>query len=307
MMLTRNLAVFVLVLSSVLPGLVGVSYAGDRYHILVLGNDADPDAIPRHSRVFNRVLSELKTQLDNHGLAVYSEEALAPDHFASGKKGRTRHELVLIGKSIKNPPIDVLSSFSIFASVKEISPGNYVKVRVEGELIQVDTGRFLGAFEWDLPGKSTVPNNCSRECVIEEVGKHAQRLARDVGAILAEKLLYKERGTEVTVALEEDTDFNGEPTEYTLKFENFDAQDMLTIQEYLVVFSGYKTHRPISKTPRSAELWYLSDINAAMLDSNLNRMLMQLGLHGFVHVDKNVFTLQQTLVKKKKAAVDKGW
>ena len=45
--------------------------AADMPNILIMGEDADNDTVPRNSRVFKRVLNGLSNELHNEGFNVY--------------------------------------------------------------------------------------------------------------------------------------------------------------------------------------------------------------------------------------------
>ena len=65
---------WVMVTCSLLMMTASSVYAfGDRPNILILGEDADGDSIPRNSRVFKRVESALSLQIQSMGFDVYDE------------------------------------------------------------------------------------------------------------------------------------------------------------------------------------------------------------------------------------------
>ena len=47
------------------------AHAADNPNILVMGEDADEDTVPRNSRVFKRVLTALQGQMDYYSFNVY--------------------------------------------------------------------------------------------------------------------------------------------------------------------------------------------------------------------------------------------
>ncbi len=54
---------------------------------MVFGDDADEDTVPRNSRVFNRVIHALRSQLDDKGFDVYDETAVTNKQNADGEGG----------------------------------------------------------------------------------------------------------------------------------------------------------------------------------------------------------------------------
>ena len=70
------------------------SNAAEKPNILIMGEDADKDTVPRKSRVFNRVLDALSNELHNEGFNALKEildfletEDLQPKHHKQGGGG----------------------------------------------------------------------------------------------------------------------------------------------------------------------------------------------------------------------------
>ena len=91
--------------------------------------------------------------------------------------------------------------------------------------------------------------------------------------------------------------------EYHLIFDNFSAEQVMAIEEYLVVFSGYQSHRPTYSSARRAELWYQSDIKLGRLQRNLHKMLDRLGFHARVSYSGNTFNIEQTVIMAQTATL----
>ncbi len=278
------------------------SYAVEKPNILIMGDDADQDTVPRNSRVFRRVLDTLSNELHNEGFDVFDEVAISLDDFAQGRSRRTDAEIIDIAKSVKRPPIDIAVIFQIYASAKEMSYTTKVKTRVRGRLLMVKSGQRLGNFEVDSPREWNAPADCPRECILEVVGKYSKNLARDVGSVLAEQLaeLYESGDDAVTGKANLQNGFS-------LVFEGFSSDDMFDIEEYLVVFSGYKTHRPVYSGRRHHEYWYESSITATRLNRNLRKMMDHLGARGRVAFSGNEFVLTKIESRKRRKLNPDDW
>ncbi len=278
------------------------SYAVEKPNILIMGDDADQDTVPRNSRVFRRVLDTLSNELHNEGFDVFDEVAVSLDDFAQGRSRRTDAEIIDIAKSVKRPPIDIAVIFQIYASAKEMSYTTKIKTRVRGRLLMVKSGQRLGNFEVDSPREWNAPADCPRECILEVVGKYSKTLARDVGSVLAEQLaeLYESGDDAVTTS---GNLSNG----FSLVFEGFSSDDMFDIEEYLVVFSGYKTHRPVYSGRRHHEYWYESSITATRLNRNLRKMMDHLGARGRVAFSGNEFVLTKIESRKRRKLNPEDW
>lgn len=279
--------------------------AAEKPNLLVLGEDHDPDAIPRDSRVFKRVLVSLQDQMSDKGFDVYDETAVTLENFAQGRKRRSDAEIIDIAKTIKKPPMDVAVIFTIYAAVRDVGYTSKVKVRIEGRLLQVKTGQHLGAFEVKGPPEWNAPAKCNRECVIESVGDYAKTLGNDLGSVLAEKLAWIVAPNQDVTQVKNDSAL---PTAYNLIFDGFNPAEVMKIEEYLVMFSSYKNHRPTYNSNTKAEFWYESGITSSKLNRNLQKMLAELDIRATVQFSGNTYTVQRISLRgKAKPDVNDGW
>lgn len=278
--------------------------AGDNPNLLVMGEDGDKDTVPRSSRVFKRVLDALNEEMHNAGFNMFDETAVTLGDFAQGRSRRSDAEIIDVAKSIRRPPIDVAVIFQIYASAKPLDYTTKIRVRISGRMLNVKTGQRLGNFEVDTPDNTVAEPKCNRECILEVVGKNSKMIAADLGAVLAEKLDWMVAG--------EGQGGSGEsqlPMAYNLIFSGFTPDDMLSIEEYLVIFSGYTSHRPVYSSHRRAEIWYESSIKSAKLDRNLKKMLAELDLRGMVQFAGNTYTIKKIARRNetKKPSTSSDW
>ena len=96
-------------------------YGAGGVNILIMGEDADPDAVPRDSQVFKRVLDALANELNGEGFNVYDETALTLGGFAQGRLRRTDAEIIDIARSLKRPPIDVAVIYTIYSRSRSLA------------------------------------------------------------------------------------------------------------------------------------------------------------------------------------------
>ena len=279
------------------------SNAAEKPNIVIMGEDADRDTIPRNSRVFRRVLDALSNQLNEEGFDVFDETAVTLDDFAQGRTRRTDAEIIDIARLAKRPPLDVAVIFQIYASAAQLSYTTKVKTRITGRLLAVKTGQRLGNFEVDLPREWVAPAKCSRECILEVVGTKSRILANDLGAVLTEKLAHLVARGEPGDNMEQ----GGIPRAYNMVFDGFNEADINDIEEYLIVFSGYKRHRPTFSSSRRHEIWYESDISSGRLNRNLKKMLDHLDLRGTVTFSGNSYTVKKITFRKRRAVKRGEW
>lgn len=278
--------------------------AADYPNLLIMMQDADDDTVPRSSRVADRVMDALTTQLTTEGYRVFNETAVTLDDFAQDRVRRSDAELIDIARSIRRPPIDVVVLYEIFASAQKLDYTTKVRARVVGRMLDVQTGERLGNFELDSPrGDWNVNPGCNRECMLEAIGKNTRILANDIGAVLTQQLEPQVFGGSGGPG-----GGDGRLTQYVLEFDNFTPDDVLAIEEYLVIFSGYDSHRPITTSARRAEFWYQSSITTAKLNRNLNRMLSELDLRAIVRFDGNTFEISKVAQRRQRPqASDNDW
>lgn len=280
------------------------AFAGEQPNILIMGEDADEDTVPRNSRVFKRVLDALAGEMDHEGFDVYDEVAVTLDDFSQGRVRRTDAEIIDIARSVKRPPIDVAVIYSIYASAKVTEYAMKIRTRVSGRLLNVRSGKRLGNFEVELPRADNAPTDCTRECILEIVGKHAKTLAQDLGVILAKKLDYLSpaggnKSSSSPINSDDDDDY-GMSNSYSLVFSGFTPDEISRVEEYIVAFKGYQHHRPVSSSLRNFEYWYESDSKVARLNRNLRMMMELMEEDGRVVYSGNTFTIEKINQRKER-------
>lgn len=284
----RSLSLLIILLSSLLL----TAQAADSPNLLILGTDADKNSVPRDSRVFRQVLATLSNQMNNYSFDVYDETVITLDSFEQGRSRRSDAEIIDIARSVQRPPIDIAVIFSIFVSARDEAYTTKVKANIQGRLLNVKTGKGLGSFAVDSGQFWNAPNDCPRQCLLNVVGDKAHVLANDLGAVLAEKLSWMLDGGQNAGAMERPGE-NAMVTEYDLVFDGFSPAEYSQMEEYLVIFSGYHSHRPVEVRHTRSEIWYKSAIATAKLNRNIHKMLGELALRGSIGFSGNTFTIKK--------------
>ena len=88
-------------------------------NIVVMGEDADEDAVPRGNRIFQRVIAELSETMNLRGYNVYDETAVAMGFTQPNRVRRRDAELIEVARAVSNPPLDVVAIFQIYASASK--------------------------------------------------------------------------------------------------------------------------------------------------------------------------------------------
>ncbi len=292
-----------------------MALATDLPRVMIVGEDADPDTVPRSSRVFKRVLNAISNEMINLGFDVKDETALTHMTHVQGRSRRNDAELIQIAK---DAGIDVLCIFSIYPNAKSNQNSVRVTARIEGRLLSVWDGSRMGNFEAEPQQYQLVPRPYSRNDVLEAIGKLSKIIGSDVGAVLADRLdqyhpggggeSYSDGGGGSGGS---GVSSGGRLLEWTLIFDGFSDDDMLDVEDYITIFTGYDSHRPKTNalnTSSHHELWYKTSIDSAHLKRNMVRMLRKLNMKGRVYISGNeVKIVKQHRVKQRRKQSNSDW
>jgi hypothetical protein len=266
------------------------SLAQDSLNILVMGEDADKDAVPRNNRVFKRVHQALINRFNDEGFDVFDETVVTRDIAVQGRLRRSDAELFDIARTVTRPPIDVVVVFSIYTHTKKKTYFARSEIYIAGRILSVKDGRSLSSFNVKSPKEWVTAPNCEQDCLLETVGDYVEILGNKLGVALISKtkgINFIRKGQEKSLM-----------TTYTLVFDSFTPDDQMSIEEYLVVFSGYKSHRIGHCSMRHCEYSYKSTIGTAALKRNLEKMLNHLQTRGRVVGSGSVFSVEKLTVRK---------
>lgn len=136
--------------------------------------------------------------------------------------------------------------------------------------------------------------------MLETVGDNARILAKDLGAVLNEKLTAAVSSSGVASGT------TGMASGYNIILDGFSAEEMRDVEEYLVVFSGYKNHRPSYSSMRRQELWYETSSDSARINRNLSRMLEHMDMRGRLTFSGNTFAIEKITMRQKRQPIDRS-
>ncbi len=283
--------------------------ASDLPRLMIVGEDADKDTIPRNNRVFKRVINAISNEMVNRGFDIKDETALTHMTHVQGRTRRNDAELIQIAK---DAGIDVLIIFSIYPNVKQNSNSVRATARVEGRLLSVWDGSRMGNFESEPQQYQLVPSPYSRNDVLESVGKMSKIIGADVAAVLADRLEgYYPEGDGSGGGGNGGVSSAGRIKEWTLVFDGFTDDDMLDVEDYLTIFTGYDSHRPKSNalnTSSHHEIWYNTSIDSAHLKRNMVKMLRKMNMKGRVYISgQEVKVVKQHRVKQRRKQSNSEW
>jgi hypothetical protein len=266
--------------------------------VIVMPEDSDPRTVRRSSDINKRVMAELKQSMMNHGFRMLDEEMLAVQLGWEIRDRRPKTELVRAAKlanreATANTRSRALALYRIHAYKEDLGFANEIKVRIDGEIYDLQTNEFIGTYEIPLQSYSA-PAKCNSACISEEVGSHAREIATSIGEVLGRKLAYLSPagggGTSSTVT----SGGSGDPrcrnmtTAYTLRFKRFTNEE---VNELLSVmtntgsmsaaqeFPCFVRYDLLNKQAAVQSYEYVSTATTAKLDQWISIILSDMGLH----------------------------
>jgi hypothetical protein len=156
--------------------------------VLVVGEDANQDSIPRGNRIYTRMLAALTNEMRKLGFTIYDESSVGMETRA--RVHRTDAELISLAQRVPQPPVDAVVAVEVYGSAQQ-DPNSHVirpNIRIAGRVIQVQTGKPLDNFEVVDKGLPPVPLGCDRDCILDNMGEAAQLIAPTVANALASQL-----------------------------------------------------------------------------------------------------------------------
>ena len=315
---TRDRLLALALIGGSLLGLAAQVQAQTRPNIVVMGEDADEDSVPRGNRIFQRVIAELSETMNLRGYNVYDETAVAMGITQANRVRRRDAELIEVARAVQNPPLDVVAVFQVYASASKSAYSDIVRpeVRIPGRLLNVRTGQSLGAFEVAGLQLPPLPQGCDRECLLERVGAEAKSIAADVATALTAKLdgvIAPRRaadtgappaglpnalpGAEPPPAAAVGESCGGLPTAYVVRLNGFSPQEVQAAEEYMAAFRCYEHHRPVRSGGATAEYWYETRSDSARLGRNLRLMLEHMSAPGQVQFSGNTFVISRVATR----------
>ena len=305
------------VLGGALLGLSAQAQAQSRPNLVVMGEDADEDSVPRGNRIFQRVIAELSETMNLRGYNVYDETAVAMGITQANRVRRRDAELIEVARAVQNPPLDVVAVFQVYASASKSAYSDIVRpeVRIPGRLLNVRTGQSLGAFEVAGLQLPPLPQGCDRECLLERVGAEAKSIAADVATALTAKLdgaIAPRRAADALpnalppalpgaepppAAAAAGESCGGLPTAYVVRLTGFSPQEVQAAEEYMAAFRCYEHHRPVRSGGATAEYWYETRSDSARLGRNLRLMLEHMSAPGQVQFSGNTFVISRVATR----------
>jgi hypothetical protein len=266
-------------------------------NLLIMGEDADPDSIPRKSRAFKRVEAALSNEFGDNGFRVYDETLISLDNFKQGRIRRSDAEIIDIAKSIENKRIDIIVVFTVYPRFKKLSYVTKSMPRIEARLLNVRSGRKLGNFEIVAPTRN-LSSSCDRPCIIEDVGSQAKEIAQDVGAVLVKRLERYTRSSTTSNSTFSQSSNKNMTAEYTVIINGFRRRTVREIEDMLFSLPSYIGHQILRSSSKTAKYTYETKARTGPLIRALEKILDTLDLEGIVRHSGDTIQVRSTVMNQ---------
>ncbi|MBU3003126.1 hypothetical protein [Paraglaciecola arctica] len=278
----------------------------DSVNLIIMIEDADKNSLRRNNQINKRVYASISQQLSQVA-DIYDETSLTLDTFNQDREYRTDAELIDIARSITRPPIDLVVVLSTYAAITTTDYAKNARARVAAKILNAKSGLFLDNFEVLSPRTWSIPYACNKQsCILEEIGDEAKVLGDELGLVLAEKLNWLISGE----TSQPNTTYKTQiVNDYYLEFDGFSLQDMANIEEYLLLFSGYISHRPTQQRHTRTTLLYRSTSGTAKLSRNILKLLEELTMRATINFEGNNFNVKRITFRGENPNRDiaEGW
>lgn len=248
------------------------AFATDLPRLIIVGNDASPNTLPRNSRPFKEVLNNISGSLLNEGFDVKDEIALSLG--SKNKIKDPRNEAEILQKA-KDLGIDIAIIFSIYPNKKTTKNSVRIRPRVEGRLVSVYDGSRLGNFDIKSQTSKPVQKPYSINDEQEALADIAAVLGKEVGAVLTDR-----------IAQYVDAE-GGRLQEWELVIDGYNNYEVMDMEDIFRTFEGYDSHRIKANAQNyssHSEFFYKSSADSAKLKRDFVRMLKKLNLKGSISI-----------------------
>ena len=245
--------------------------------VLVLGEDLDPDTVPRHDPAYRRGVAELQAAMDRQGFRVVDEDAVAAGLGWRRPEGRGRIDLLEVAKLANasergTDRVRAVVLFRIEGSVTDLSYTTRVDLHLSGEIVDAVGNRYLGGFDLPAETVSTAGRCPAYGCASQAVAARAQDLATELGAVLATRLAHLASPAGGRDAAQLDG-------VYTVTVRHLSPEDAMAIFDVMTgEFPGYRSHALIRRGRALRRYEYVTTADPATLERWLTLLLVDMGL-----------------------------
>ena len=163
--------------------------------MVIIGEDADKNAIKRSSEIYKRVVTELQQSLINKNIYVVDEDMISARLGFIYTESRNKQDLIK-ALSIVNSTNDARVRsrfgviFAIFPNTQVMSMTRKISVRIRGQIFDLRNQRALSSFELKSQNSLSLPKDtsiCNELCLEEKIGDLSISLSSELGNTLINK------------------------------------------------------------------------------------------------------------------------
>ncbi len=279
-------------------------------NVLVMAEDEDGASLPRSSTIHKRIIAKVKSQLQRQGFTVKDDDYIAADLGMTFHDRMSKRDIVeavkMMNQSSSRNKIRALALVRVMGRSQQLSFANAVNVRLEGEVYDVLSNRYIGSFDTPVK-KFSAPSDCDMPCAIQVISRETGSLADDLGSALSRKLGHFVDNRQISTdtpnsSSSSSNSYTGSSDEYVFNLVGFNTEEALEILRVMSrEFPGYKSHDLISRGNRQWSYEYRSKASFAKLEKWINILLLDMGYNPDQEVDirfsNNQFTLNLKAAK----------
>ncbi len=255
--------------------------------VLVVAEDEDPRTVRRSHEIFRGVMAEFKGVMSRRGFGVVEEEAVSVDLGWEVRDRRPKADLIDLAKLMNRSGdathgVRSLVAVRIDVQARALAALTRLRVRMSGDIYDVDTNRFIDTFE--TVESFVAPPNCARDvdCISRVAARRAREVAARVGETLSGKLAryrgpspdHAQAPLDVATASIPRNPCQGIETPYTVTFLYFGRREALAIIGVMAdEFPCYKSHRLMSADQGVRKYAYVTAADAGKIDEWLTILL----------------------------------
>ena len=252
--------------------------------VLVVGDDEDPQTVPRSHEIFRRVVAELKGVMSRAGFRVIEEAAVAVDLEWKIRDRRPKMDLIDLAKGMNRSGdathgVRALVLLGIRVSTERLNAWTKIRVRMNGDIYDLASNQFIDTFETEKWFMGRPDCQYDDGCV-SEAGRHARKVAATLGDALATKLAGYRDASAGGGGTPPGAPGHGIETPYTVTLRYFDRKEALTIIGVMAgEFPGAKSLTAISADQGVRKYSYITTAIPTKLEEWLTILLADMNFN----------------------------
>lgn len=294
----RNAALWCCVLlTAVLAGCASKPYdCASQSPTLVILAEGDDKSILGTSDVFRRLAANMEANLSGGGHRVTDSSVVLnafPEYF---DQADGRHDTREISELVRSSPgggADVIVLLNARARTVEKDAYQRVESRLGVRIVSVKEEKTLHSFTLESDYDVAVRPNCWGSCLDDAVVDSLRPLVIEAADIVQDYVPCGRGSGGGYGGGDFVNDSGGMVTAYEIELEGFNAAEVAAIEDYIVGFSGYQSHRVTYSGATKTTYWYETRIKTAALNRNLHLAVQRTGSRAYVQFSGNTYSVRK--------------